>query len=217
MADTRARAPTTQSSESAAGSGRETTLNEVEFQHGRRVEQIVSAPGAIKRLSVGVVLPAAMSEAQSRKLTEVVSMAVGLNPTRGDAIAAYSLEALPGSRGDDAAAAATGNAAEPGPSQADEAKVKASKVATLTAATLNNGSAANKPLASGATGLSATFSPSSFWLPGGAAVLLLALLGLAVRRKHVANIPARLSEQERARMLRDLNAWLAPRPPGGAR
>ncbi|MBK4735696.1 flagellar basal-body MS-ring/collar protein FliF [Noviherbaspirillum pedocola] len=214
MADSRARAPTTQSSESATGAGRETTLSEVEFQHGRRVEQIVSAPGAIKRLSVGVVLPAAMSEAQSRKLTEVVSMAVGLNPTRGDAIAAYSLEALPASHGEAGAAAATGTVAQLTPPHADAAAVTATKAATLSAAPLDA-----KPVAIKSAGLLSALSASTTWMITGtvAAALLLVSLGLAMRRGRRAQAPARLSDQERARMLRELNAWLAPRPPGAPR
>lgn len=76
---------------SGAGRGGSTTT-EVEYQLGRKIEQVVSTPGSIRRLSVGVLVPQALDEGRLSKLREVVAMAVGLNPTRGDAIALTSLD-----------------------------------------------------------------------------------------------------------------------------
>lgn len=77
----------------AADSGRETyrrpgaTTTEVEYQHGRRVEQTVSAPGSVRRISVGVLLPRDIAPADAKSLTQVIAMTVGLDAARGDAIA----------------------------------------------------------------------------------------------------------------------------------
>lgn len=75
--------------------GTETTSDsteETEYQHGRKVEQIIGVPGSIKHLSVGVILPAEIGDVKLDKLSKVIEMAVGLNPTRGDALAMYSVD-----------------------------------------------------------------------------------------------------------------------------
>ena len=60
---------------------------EIEYLHGRKVEQIVSAPGGVRRISVGLLLPAHVDSRQAEGLRQVIGMAVGLNAERGDAIA----------------------------------------------------------------------------------------------------------------------------------
>ena len=75
-----------------AGDGGSTT--EVEYQSGRRVEQIVSRPGNIGRLSVGVLLPRELEAAKLKEVRQIISMTVGLNPARGDEIAISSVEGL---------------------------------------------------------------------------------------------------------------------------
>jgi flagellar M-ring protein FliF len=61
--------------------------SEVEYQLGRKVEQIVTSPGSIRRISVGVLLPPAIDEPQVEGLKQVIAMAAGLNMARGDALA----------------------------------------------------------------------------------------------------------------------------------
>jgi flagellar M-ring protein FliF len=61
--------------------------SEVEYQLGRKVEQIVSAPGGVRHIRVGVLLPAGVEARQVESLREVIAMAAGLNPARGDALA----------------------------------------------------------------------------------------------------------------------------------
>ncbi len=68
------------------------TTTEVEYQLGRKVEQIVATPGSIRRLSVGVLVPQGLDEARLQKLREVISAAVGLDTNRGDAIALYAVD-----------------------------------------------------------------------------------------------------------------------------
>jgi flagellar M-ring protein FliF len=63
---------------------------EVEYRLGRSVAQIVSTPGDIERLSVGVLVPASTSAQQLQQIEDLVAMAVGLDAQRGDAIAVHS-------------------------------------------------------------------------------------------------------------------------------
>lgn len=65
---------------------------EVEYQLGRKVEQIVATPGSVRRLSVGVLVPQGLDEARLQKLREVVAATVGLDTGRGDAIALYAVD-----------------------------------------------------------------------------------------------------------------------------
>ena len=73
-----------------AGNGSST--QEVEYQSGRRVEQIVSKPGSIRRISVGVMLPHALAPEQLDEMRQVLAMTVGLNSGRGDEIAISSVD-----------------------------------------------------------------------------------------------------------------------------
>lgn len=66
------------------------TSSEVEFINGRRVEQVVSQPGSLRRLSVGVMVPDISDPVELAKLKEVIAMAVGVNAARGDAIVVYN-------------------------------------------------------------------------------------------------------------------------------
>ncbi len=71
-----------------SGSG----ILEIEYQNGRKIEQSVSTPGNIKRISVGVLLPNTISADRLDKIRDVVAMAAGINQERGDSIAIYSIE-----------------------------------------------------------------------------------------------------------------------------
>lgn len=64
--------------------------SEIEFVNGRRVEQVVSLPGTVRRLTVGVMIPNMTDPVELAKLKEIVTMAVGINASRGDAIVVYS-------------------------------------------------------------------------------------------------------------------------------
>lgn len=64
--------------------------SEIEYQNGRRVEQVVSLPGTVRRLTVGVMIPDMTDPVELAKLKEVVTMTVGINPARGDAIVMYT-------------------------------------------------------------------------------------------------------------------------------
>jgi flagellar M-ring protein FliF len=65
---------------------------DVEYQVGRRIEQIVSEPGAIRRVSVGVLLHGEVTPTRMEQIKEVVRMAAGIDAQRGDAIAVHSVD-----------------------------------------------------------------------------------------------------------------------------
>ena len=69
----------------------QSTTSEVEYTLGRKVEQIVTTPGSISRLSIGVLVPHDMEESRLAKVRDIVAMAVGMNPKRGDVIAVHSV------------------------------------------------------------------------------------------------------------------------------
>jgi flagellar M-ring protein FliF len=71
-----------------------TSSLEVEFQYGRRIDEIIAAPGAITRISVGVVVPDALSEERRAKVTELVKMAAGIDERRGDAVTVQPLSQI---------------------------------------------------------------------------------------------------------------------------
>ncbi|VWD13389.1 flagellar MS-ring protein [Burkholderia lata] len=56
----------------------------------RKLEQIVSAPGSLKHLSVGVVIDGALPEDTLTQLKSVAAAAVGANESRGDTIAIFA-------------------------------------------------------------------------------------------------------------------------------
>lgn len=68
------------------------TLREVDYQVGRRVEQMIYAPGAIRRLTMAVVVRHALNEAQTQRVRELVATAVGTVDERGDLVTIYSID-----------------------------------------------------------------------------------------------------------------------------
>ncbi|TQV73410.1 flagellar M-ring protein FliF [Exilibacterium tricleocarpae] len=67
---------------------------EVEYRHGRAVEQVVEMPGKLLRLTVGVMVPEDTSPEQRLAIRELVEVTVGLEPSRGDHIAVYAISEL---------------------------------------------------------------------------------------------------------------------------
>ena len=81
----------------AANNGREdgqlSTTLETNYEVSRRVEQIVTSPGSIRRISVGIVLPRSVGRDIAERIEKLVTMAAGLEiEGRGDAIAVHSLD-----------------------------------------------------------------------------------------------------------------------------
>ncbi len=66
---------------------------EYEYKVGHRVEQMLSAPGSIKRVSVAVALQGAPVELTSAIVEQLVAPAVGIDRARGDTVAVVLLPA----------------------------------------------------------------------------------------------------------------------------
>lgn len=63
---------------------------DVEYQPGRRVEQVVSQPGSIRRLQVVAVLRPVLDAAQQEQVRKLVAAAVGASFERGDTVVVQS-------------------------------------------------------------------------------------------------------------------------------
>jgi flagellar M-ring protein FliF len=82
--------------DTAGGAGRtgghEAASFEYDYQVGRRVEQVHTPAGGVRRMSVAVVLKAALSEPDAARVRDVVAAAVGADRQRGDSVAVTSLQ-----------------------------------------------------------------------------------------------------------------------------
>jgi flagellar M-ring protein FliF len=82
---------------------------ETNFEVSRRVEQIVTSPGSIRRVSVGIVLPRSVGRDVAEQIERLVTMAAGLEiERRGDAIAVQSLDQATPAQAPAAAPASSG-------------------------------------------------------------------------------------------------------------
>lgn len=70
------------------------STTDVEYEYGRRVEQIVSTPGSITRMSIGVIVPGSLTDEKRQRIIELVSTAAGASERRGDQIDVEPLAAL---------------------------------------------------------------------------------------------------------------------------
>lgn len=70
------------------------TQREVDYQLGRRVEQVVSSPGAVSRLQVVAVLRSPLNPAQVEQVKQLIGSAVGAVKERGDLVVVHALEGL---------------------------------------------------------------------------------------------------------------------------
>jgi flagellar M-ring protein FliF len=156
---------------------------DTEYDYGRRVEQVVAAPGGVTRLSIGVIVPGNMDLATQQRIEDLVRVAAGLNETRGDVVVVQNLDGI-GSVGGVAI-----------PAVADP---------------LATAEAALPEVAPAAAAVAATSMRWQPWYPwvGGAALLLIIVMVLLLRRGAT---DARLSDDERARLLADVKASLAGR------
>lgn len=68
------------------------SMSEVEYTNNRRVEQILSSPGAVNKLSVGVFVPNINDSIKLAKIKEIVSMTAGISVSRGDGIVVHDIE-----------------------------------------------------------------------------------------------------------------------------
>jgi flagellar M-ring protein FliF len=66
---------------------------EYEYKVGHRMEQTLSTPGSIERVSVAVALQGAPADLQAPAIEELVAHAVGIDRSRGDSVAVLLLPA----------------------------------------------------------------------------------------------------------------------------
>jgi len=77
--------------EGADASRRASSSTEVEFDYGRRIEEVIAAPGAVRRMTIGVIVPPSMSVDEQSRLREFVLVAAGVDVVRGDLVSVQSL------------------------------------------------------------------------------------------------------------------------------
>ena len=96
-----------------AGGRASNSQREVDYQVGRRVEQVVSQPGAVRRLNVVALIRQRIDDAQTEQLRVLVAAAVGAVPERGDAVVVQSLKPAEAQNVDDLPIATLAGAAAP--------------------------------------------------------------------------------------------------------
>jgi len=84
-------APLDVKSDSIAVSGLGRTQRDVEYQAGRRLENVVSSVGAIKRLHVVAVVRKPLDSTQAERLKDVLQSTVGALPERGDTVVVQTI------------------------------------------------------------------------------------------------------------------------------
>lgn len=182
--------PATATGTGAAGGSNQ---HEVEYALGRRVEQVISQPGSIKRIEVAVVVRRTLTTAQVEQLRQTVGAAVGASFERGDAVVLQTTDGYLGSPH-----AAVVPAGDPmAGTQSAEPMVALDK-------------------ASSARGGAATRSSGNWLMMLGAfaGLALLAALVAAGMSRGERDRRARLSPQERQEALLKLRGWLAERDDG---
>lgn len=157
------------------------TSRDVEYAHGKVQEEVEQAPGHIQRISVGVVVPGALTSADIKQLSDVVAAGIGLDPSRGDRIDI----------------AAIGPWAPPEPES------------HVAAVDMNTGAA--KPVPSSQVRVRAPVSAGTWNVPhwGYAAIgVLVLLLGMLVGSRVRPWPSRRLSVAEREAKLEQLTQWI---------
>jgi flagellar M-ring protein FliF len=159
---------------------------EVDYQVGRRIEQVVSGPGAIQRLGVAVVVKVAADEAQLDRIRDLVAVAVGFDARRGDSIAVYAMDQIAG---------ATAVAAPAAP-------VAAAQVAAALPV---------RPAARATPQTESAKAPEIDYVMA-AALLAIALLGALaftrLARRAKASSPRKLTAREREALLANVRRWM---------
>ncbi|WP_005034704.1 flagellar basal-body MS-ring/collar protein FliF [Holophaga foetida] len=152
--------------------------SETEYAVGKRVEQVVTQPGAVRRIQVAVVVHRALSAEQQDRLRAMVLASVGGSSDRGDEVVLQTLDGLGG--------AAESQRPVPGIVQVPEGKAES----------------AGFPVPQ------TDRSPKGWMLlAAGAALAVLAALGWAMRPGK-APLPDTLSDAQREAALAQIKAWM---------
>jgi flagellar M-ring protein FliF len=184
----------------AGGESGEIRTRDVQYQVGRRVEQVVTGPGSVARINIAVVVKRALDTKQVDRVKELVATSAGLNRLRGDAITVFSIDQVAPAIAPAASAPAPSTAA---PAPAVDALAPEEPVRQPIASRMTDRNAA----------VDATLRQSV--LVSG---VLLVLLGVAfawARRRRAAQAPAEpkaLPVAQRERLLVDVQRWLDAKP-----
>jgi flagellar M-ring protein FliF len=157
---------------------------EVEYEYGKRLEEVITAPGGLVRLSIGIIVPEATDPTRKQKIEEIVRAAAGVDDTRGDVISVQSVRDL---------GATTDASAELLPEKADDASTNASEQSEPTP------QARARPSA-----------PS--WNASWIAIAIAGLLAVLVVVRFAIR-PRGLSQTDRESLLRELQAELGVKSP----
>lgn len=162
---------------------RDSKTVEIEFQVSRRIEEIVSMPGAIQRINVGAMVPETATQEQISNLKDIISMSVGIDAARGDDVAIYAMKS-----------GVIDNVVK---SRAEPAEIENVLPET-----------AMPPNLSGIDEL--TKNKSLMYLFGGCLVLVMVLLVMLLRSigKGKKAAGKHLSAEEREKLLSDIKQWL---------
>jgi flagellar M-ring protein FliF len=68
------------------------------YEYGRRVEQVIAAPGGITRVSIGVIVPRELDAASLERIRELVRVVAGIDDARGDEVIVRTLADVGGRR-----------------------------------------------------------------------------------------------------------------------
>lgn len=69
---------------------------EVRYEVGKQEEHVQVTAGAIRRMTVGVLVPRGLAEEQRQRIADTIASAIGLDPVRrGDSISVQELAAIP--------------------------------------------------------------------------------------------------------------------------
>jgi flagellar M-ring protein FliF len=158
---------------------------EVEYEYGKRLEEVITAPGGLVRLSIGIIVPEAIDPSRKQKIEEIVRAAAGVDDTRGDVISVQSVRDLGAT--DDASAQLL-------PEQPDDE-------ASTTAAERSDPAPQSRAR-----------PPSPAWNTSWIAIAIAVLLAVLVAVRFAIR-PRGLSQTDRDSLLRELQAELGVKSP----
>lgn len=199
---------------SHSGERAQNSTSEIEYKFGRKVEEVVSSPGSVRHLSVGVLVPYHMDSERLAEIRRLVAVTVGINKARGDDIAVYPIDRYVASqaKNDMAAAAILEKEKTAIPSVQDKKEtILNKKIDTNASGDVLDASTWERRLRSAWHVLG---KPYGYVFIGGLSLVLLVigalLTSLVIKRRKdsvTSQIPE-LSQDEREQLLHQLMEWI---------
>ena len=197
--NTYSKQPITLSEKSKKVRNNEASSLEAEYKVGRKIEESVIAAGEISRLSIGIMVPASVSEEQIAGVSEMIRMVVGYDKERGDAISVGKLPVF------DDAKDNSGNE-----EQKEVANPKIEKTAP------SHVQIAHKPTQTASLNNIDWILKDTRVLLAiiGALLLILLVIILWPRNKNSGDKSSNLTAEEREQVLSEINGWLGVKQSG---